>query len=34
MTRETKVGLVVTASFLSLIGGVLAVKYVQNRPDA
>src|SRR5438876_9572563 len=30
MTRETKLGLVVAASFLALVGGVLAVKLHQG----
>ena len=30
MTRETKVGMAVSASFLCLVGGVLAVKYIRN----
>ena len=34
MTRETKVGIVVAASFVSLVGGVLFVKYVQDKPPA
>src|SRR5262249_46579059 len=34
MKRETKVGIVVTASFVCLVGGVLFVKYVQDRPTA
>ena len=33
MGRETKVGLVVAASFLSLVGGVMGVKHLQNRPS-
>jgi hypothetical protein len=32
MTRETKVGIVVAASFVSLVGGVLFVKYTQQPP--
>ena len=34
MTRETRVGLVVAGSFLSLVGGVLAVKMRQGEVAA
>jgi hypothetical protein len=34
MSRETKVGLIVATCFVSLIGGVLAVKYWQDQPGA
>ncbi|HLW68347.1 MAG TPA: hypothetical protein VKS79_23725 [Gemmataceae bacterium] len=34
MTRETKVGIVVAASFVSLVGGVFFIKYVQDKPSA
>lgn len=35
MTRETKVGFMVAGSFLALVGGVLAVKYIRGdqKPD-
>jgi hypothetical protein len=34
MKRETKAGLVVTACFLILVGGVFGVKYLQGTPEA